>query len=82
MALPDTRPEDNIVKAVILTAANNSAFFVMRNTGLTVNDESDVADKWFKDLKRQWSKALKEHKNALNGLGEMPFPTIPKQKGI
>jgi len=78
MALPDTRPDDNIVKAVVLTAANNSAFYTMRNTGLTVNDVSDVSDKWFGDLMHQWSKSVKEHKDALDSLGKMPFPTIPK----
>ena len=78
MALPDTRPDDNIVKAVILTAANNSTFYVMRNTGLTVNDESDISDEWFKGLMSQWSNSVTKHKETLDGLGEMPFPTIPK----
>ncbi len=78
MALPDTRPEDIIVKAVILTAANNSAFYTMRNAGLTANDESDKADKWFKELLKRWSQSSKEHKDALDRLGYMPFPTIPK----
>lgn len=81
MALPDTRPDDNIVKAVILTAANNATFFTMRNAGLTANDESDFSDKWFKDLKHQWTKSVQDHRAALDGLGKMPFPTIPKQNG-
>jgi hypothetical protein len=78
IALPDTRPEDNIVKAVVLAAANNSAFYVVRNTGLTVNDETDKADKWFRELKEKWSQSVKQHRDAMDGLGKMPFPTIPK----
>jgi hypothetical protein len=78
MALPDTRSDDNIVKAVVLTTANNSTFYTMRNTGLTVNDESDAADKWFRELMGRWSKSVQEHKDALDSLGKMPFPTIPK----
>jgi hypothetical protein len=78
MALPDTRPEDNIVKAVVLTTANNSTFYVARNAGLTVNDESQQADKWFKELMSRWSQSFQEHKDTLDNLGMMPFPTIPK----
>lgn len=78
MALPDTRSDDNIVKGVVLTTANNSTFYTMRNTGLIVNDESDVADKWFRELMYRWSNSVQEHKEALDSLGNMPFPTIPK----
>ena len=69
------------MKAVVLTAANNSTFYVPRNTGLTLNDESEISDKWLRDLMHQWSKSVKKHKVALDGLGKMPFPTIPKQNG-
>lgn len=76
MALPDTRPEDNIVKAVVLTVANNSTFYTTRNTGLTVNDESEDAQKWFQELMNRWTQAIKEHREAMDGLGDIPFPTI------
>lgn len=76
MALPDTRPEDNIVKAVVLTAANNSTFYTTRNTGLTLNDESEDAHKWFQELMNRWTQAVREHREAMDGFGYMPFPTI------
>lgn len=78
MALPDTRPEDNIVKAIVLTVANNSAFYLIRNAGLTVHDESEDTGRWFRELSRRWSQSVQEHKDAMDGLGMMPFPTIPK----
>jgi hypothetical protein len=48
------------------------------NATLTVNDESLKADKWFKELTSRWSQSFQEHKNTLDKLGMMPFPTIPK----
>lgn len=79
MALPDTRPADNVVKAVILTSANNSAFYTLRNAGFAAKDESEESSNWFSELAERWALSGRQHEEGLNGLGDLPFPTIMKR---
>jgi hypothetical protein len=76
--LPDTRPEDNIVKIVILAEANMGTFLVTSNAANTAEGISLELVNWLRRL----SQVQAQHVNIFNQLGDefgpMPFPTIRK----
>jgi hypothetical protein len=60
MALPDTRPKDNWVKAMVLSSAVHSAFLSLLNSGYVISFHSSRAEEWLKQLNEKMSRALAE----------------------
>lgn len=73
---PDSREEDEIVKKVILSEANQRAISVAQNTANTAPELSERQAKWLNELLEIQSRQVEIYQQLANPNSKMPFPTI------